>query len=86
MPFPNEHAARQRPPGQFDKFRRGKLPGAPAGISAIFGIKAGKSAIQSIRFARGLWTVARAKAWLKRNNFKTAVEPATKKTDWGGVL
>ena len=93
MPFPNEHAARQADPGQFDRFRRQAKPkGAPKGISFIFGVKDNKSQIQSIRFDRKLWTVERAKEWLKNHNFKTSgFEAATKtkpiqKGFWGGVL
>jgi hypothetical protein len=83
-PFPNEHAARQAPPGKFDTFRRGKLPGAPAGISVIFGIRnvGGKkvSEIQSLRFDAKLWTPAKAKKWLKDHGFKTGgFEAATGK-------
>lgn len=83
-PFPNEHAARQAPPGNFTSFRRKKLSGAPAGIDAIFGLKkvGGKtvSEIQSLRFDAKLWTPAKAKQWLKDHGFKTAgFEPASKK-------
>ncbi len=82
-PFPNEHAARQKPPGNFKEFRRGTLPGAPVGISVVFGITgtgaARKSEIQSIRFDKDKFTVAQAKAWLKDHDFKTTgFEPATK--------
>ena len=31
MPFPNEHAARQTEPEQYDEFRRYTPKGAPAG-------------------------------------------------------
>lgn len=94
MPFPNEHAARQVDPKQFDRFRRDNSPkGAPKGVSFIFGVKDNRSQIQSIRFDRKLWTVDRAKAWLKSHDFKTGgFEPATKapkpvaKGFWGGVL
>lgn len=90
MPFPNEHAARQKPPGNYTRFRRGSLPGAPKGVSAIFGIKPnGKSEVQSLRFSRSNWTADKARAWLKRNGFKTGgFEPASpaKKGLWEGTL
>jgi superfamily II DNA/RNA helicase len=87
MPFPNEHAARQKDPGGFKDFRRGKPKGFPEGVNAIFGIKeGGGSEIQSIRFAKDKWTVERAKEWLKSNGFKTGVEAAVKKSFWDGVL
>lgn len=82
-PYPNEHAARQNPPGKYDTFRRGSLPGAPAGISVIWGIRtiAGKkvSEIQALRFSAKSWTPEAAKKWLKDHGFKTAgFEPASK--------
>lgn len=87
MPFPNEHAARQVDPGQFTSFRRGTPKGFPKGVSVIFGIKGGKSQIQSIRFKRQTWTPKRAKAWLKSHGFKTGLEVATTKAvNWGFVL
>lgn len=78
MPFPNEHAARQKKPSLYSKFRRGKLPGAPAGVSAIWGIKPdGKTEIQSLRFDRTKWPIDKVRAWLKRNGFKHSVERAS---------
>jgi hypothetical protein len=87
VPFPNEHAARQLPPGNFIKFRRSNLK-FPKGISAIIGIKSnGKTAIQSLRFDRKIWTVPKAREWLKSHNFKTTIEEATKKNiDWSNII
>lgn len=77
MPYPNEHAARQQNPSRYKTFRRGPVPGAP-GVSAIWGIlPSGKTEIQSLRFNRTKFTVDQAKAWLKRNHFKTNVEQAS---------
>ena len=91
-PFPNEHAARLRDPGEFDKstFRRtkgGKLYGkiaVPADVSIIWAkLKAHSRPKdmplpQSIRFPRGKWTVARAKTWLADNSVKyRGFEPAS---------
>lgn len=89
MPFPNEHAARQIDPGSFDSFRRGKPKGFPRGVSVIFGIKNGKSRIQTIRFDRKLWTVARACEWLKAHGYKSSIEAASgevKKGFWEGII
>lgn len=87
MPFRNEHASRQTEPGKYDTFRRGILK---PGVSAIYGIKDGKSEIQSIRFNSNKFTPEQAKAWLKRNNFRSdKFETATKKVEksfWYGVL
>ena len=80
-PFPNEHAARQTNPGQYDQFRRGRPTGFPAGVDVIWGIKLKPkrvSEIQSIRFDAKKFTVAEAKTWLKDHNFKTTVEAAAK--------
>lgn len=96
MPYPNQHAARQRDPGKYSKMRTGKLPGSPKGVTVIFGVlPSGKTEIQSIRFDRRTWTVARARQWLKSHNFRSTIEPATGKSKvtkaaelqfWGGVL
>ena len=78
MPYPNEHAARQAPPGKFREFRRDSK-GYPDGISVIYGIADGKSQIQSVRFDHKKWTVARARKWLEDHKMKTGIEPATTK-------
>jgi len=81
-PFPNEHAARQTEPSQYDSFRRNHPKGFPAGIDVIFGLKTvnGKtvSEIQTIRFKSDKWTPEKAKEWLKDHNFKTNLEVASK--------
>ena len=73
-PYPNEHAARLTDPKQYKSFARSAPKGFPAGVEAIYGIKSvgGKdvSEIQAIRFDAKSWTVAKAKAWLKKNKFK----------------
>lgn len=88
MPYPNEHAARQAPPGNFERFRRTKPKGFPKGVSAIIGFKrGGGSAIQSLRFDKKIWTPKRARAWLKSHNFKTGLEEAAAKgVSWKGLL
>jgi hypothetical protein len=84
MPFPNEHAARQKEPKGYTSFRRGKPKGFPEGVNVIFGMKvvngSRKSEIQSIRFDKKKWSVDRAKKWLKNHDFKTSIEPAKKET------
>ena len=89
MPFPNEHAARQKDPSKYDSFRRAHPSGFPKGVDVIYGIKNGKSEIQTIRFKVGLWTVSDARKWLKDNKFKTTIEPAAKhvkKSLWEGLI
>lgn len=76
-PYANEHAARIKDPRQYDSFRR-RNNGGGRGVDYIFGIKDGTSEIQAIRFRVQFFTVAEAKAWLKRNNFEPIqFEPAT---------
>jgi hypothetical protein len=78
MPYPNEHAARQMSPDGFKEMRRGNLPGAPAGIQAIFGIKEdGSSVLQSIRAAADKFTPKEFMSWLEENEMKTEIEEAT---------
>lgn len=78
MPFPNEHAARQEDPDRFKRFRRRPFPGDVKGIDVVWGVRPDdKTEIQSFRFNKKLWTVGRAKGWLKDKGFKTVVEAAT---------
>ena len=81
MPFPNEHAARQTNPSKYDTFRRAHPKGFPAGVDVIYGIWTvggkRKSEIQTIRFRVSNWTVEKAREWLKKHGFKTAIERAT---------
>lgn len=75
MPYPNEHAARVHPPGNYQSFARKTI--AP-GIDAIFGMRAGKSEIQAYRFDAKKFTPAKAKAWLVAHEVKVIeFEPAT---------
>jgi len=92
MPFPNEHAARQKSPNNYKEFRRNRPKGFPDGVDVIWGIKidAGKRIVemQSIRFESSKWTVYEARTWLKEHGFKTTIEAAIKikKSFWAGVL
>jgi HK97 family phage major capsid protein len=75
-PYPNEHAARIRDPRQYDRFRRENDAGGN-GVDFIYGIKGGDSEIQAIRFDKEIYTVAEARAWLRRNSFEPIdFEPA----------
>jgi len=77
IPYPNEHSARLKDPGQFDKFAR-KNDAGGTGVDFIFGIKDGKSEVQAIRFDKSKFTPAEAKDWLKRNKKKAIeFEPAS---------
>jgi len=80
-PFPNEHAASQLPPGQFDTMKRENNKLAP-GVHVIWGIKGNKSKIQSIRFSASKFTADEAKKWLAGHDFKTTLEVAAKKASF----
>jgi HK97 family phage major capsid protein/HK97 family phage prohead protease len=67
-PYPNEHAARLTDPEQYDSLRRENDAGG-SGIDFIYGIKAGKSEIQAIRFRSSQFTPAEARAWLAEHDF-----------------
>lgn len=68
-PFPNEHAARIKEPGQFDSIRRSNDE-LGEGVDAIFGIKGDASEIQAIRFDKAQFTPAEAREWLSDHDFK----------------
>ena len=102
MPFPNEHSARLRNPGDFDPdtFRRtkggtiyGKIK-VPQTVGIIWGKLKGSSAPedmpipQTLRFLKDSWSAAEAKAWLKANNVKyISFEPAKmSEKNFGGRL
>jgi hypothetical protein len=85
MPYQNEHAARQQSPSKFDSFRRSNNK-MGSGIHVIFGIKDGKSEIQSIRFDASRFTPKEARAWLKEHNFGTALEEAISKANMENLI
>ena len=74
---PNEHASRQLPAAQFDDFLRedDKLDD---GVHVIFGLKGGKSKVQSIRFSADKFTPKEAKTWLDGHGFKETLEAAAR--------
>ena len=60
-PYPNEHAARLKDPGQYDSLRRVNDEGG-TGVDFIYGIKEGESELQAIRFRSSVFTAAEARA------------------------
>ncbi len=70
MPFPNEHAARLKDPGQYMRVRR-ENDKFGSGIDAMWGIRRdGTVELQAIRFDSDKFTVAEARKWLRDNNQK----------------
>ena len=69
-PYPNEHAARLRAPGQYDEFRRKNNEGGE-GVDFIFGIKTGEEGaeLQAIRFRLSEFTAEQARKWLADNDY-----------------
>lgn len=63
-PYPGEHACRLEDPKQFDRFNRKNCDQKHDGkcIDVIFGIKEGKSKIQSLRYKKEVWTRETAKS------------------------
>ena len=59
-PYPNEHAARLKDPGQYDRIRRVNDEFG-AGIDAIYGIKDETAELQAIRFDADRFTPAEAR-------------------------
>lgn len=79
MPYPNEHSARVRDPGAFEKgsFRRKNIA---HGVDVILGRLKGQTtmSVQAYRFDKTIFTVAEAKDWLKRNKVDfISFEPAS---------
>ena len=80
-PYPNEHAARLHDPGQYDELRCVNDEGG-SGVDFIYGIKAGKSEIQAIRFDAQRFTAAEARKWLTDHDFNAiGFEEATGKRE-----
>lgn len=84
-PYPNEHSARMRDPGEFKKFRR-QNDKFGDGIHAIWGQRKtdDKWELQAIRFSADRWTVPTAKQWLKDHSYSPiSFEPATGSKEGG---
>lgn len=80
FPYPNEHAARVRDPGDFqkDSFARKKIT---TGVQLIIGKLQGQDSTtaQAYRFSIDHFSASEAKAWLKKNDVKyISFEPASK--------
>lgn len=94
MPYPNEHSARVRDPGDFesDSFRVKKLPkskGGKGGVRMIMGRLKGEKTmtVQAYRFPKSLYTPEEAKQWLKDNDVKyISFEAARKSEKSEGIL
>jgi len=83
MPYPSDHSARVRDPGDFKKesFRRKNI--AP-GIDIIIGRLKGETTAttQAYRFDKNKFTAAQAKKWLKDHDVKyTSFEAASEPPD-----
>ena len=84
-PYPNEHAARLHDPGQYDELRRVNGEGG-AGVDFIYGIKAGESEIQAIRFDAQRFSAAEARQWLDDHDFSAIeFEEATGKREMTSI-
>lgn len=73
MPYPGEHAARQKKPSLFveDSFIR-RTEGMPEGVTLVMArLKSeDRLAVQSVRFAATLWTPGKAKKWLEAEDYR----------------
>ena len=66
-PLPSEHACRLKSPGQYERFARKNCEQKHDGkcIDVIYGIKKGKSEIQSLRYKIKTWTASEARSHCK---------------------
>jgi len=89
MPYPNEHAARFKEPGQYIRIRR-ENDKFGAGIDAIWGIKKSGgeevTELQSIRFSKSKFTAAQARAWLKEHDMTPIKFEAAKETTSDDIM
>lgn len=74
MPLPNNWAARQISPDEFDHIVTKKNQGGD-GIDFLIGFrKDGTSAVQSVHFDKSKYDEKAAKAWLKKHKMKASIE------------
>lgn len=78
MPYTAEHSARVHDPSSYDSFARKELTD---GVSAVLGIKNGKSEVQAYRFDKQKFTPEEAKKWLSDNGVKDYQFEAAKKDE-----
>jgi len=75
-PYPEEHACRLEDPKQFDIIRRQNNAARSNGkrLDFIFGVKAGKSKLQAIRYPKNIWNVddAQKHCKLREGSFEAA--------------
>lgn len=88
-PYPNEHACRLEDPKQFDRFNRKNCEQKHDGkcIDVIYGIKEGKSKIQSLRYPKQSWSSAEAKSHCSgRGGSFTAASQSQEEMEAKGVI
>lgn len=68
-PFANEFSCRLNPPNKYDKFARKNCFKKHAGkcIDFIFGIKGGKSEVQTMRYKKSIWDESSARNHCKNH-------------------
>jgi phage I-like protein len=82
MPFPSQHAARQRDPSGYARFRVGKLPGAPEWLSVVYGVRDDETTeIQSVRADAARVDAEEFKQWLREHGMAHRIEEATAEMD-----
>ena len=75
MPYPNEHAVRVKSPSGYTSFARKEIAD---GVTAVLGIKEGKSEIQAYRFDRKKFNIKQVREWISKHDIKSmSVEEAT---------
>lgn len=76
--YANEHAARQKDPGGFERFRRTHPEGIPEGIDLIIGFrKGGGSEVQAVRASAEKFSTSEFRSWLESHDFNTTIEEAS---------
>lgn len=68
-PYENYHSCRLSNPGQFDRFARKNCYKKSDGkcVDYIFGIKEGKSEVQSMRYKKSVWDAGAAGSHCKKH-------------------